>query len=310
MPASIGIYGAAGAVGSAAAFALALTGAAQRLVLVDAARARLECLRMDLEALGAALPLAVEAAEADALGACPVVVACASVPHRDGAPRTAFLEENARILARLAEALGGREAWQGRLVLVTNPVDALATRLQRELGEERRSVLGYALNDSLRLRVAIARSLGCAAGDVEAWSVGEHGPHAVPLLSRVRVGRAPVALTPPQRAAVLAEVRGWYGRWQRLATGRTAAWSSGWGVAALVRALLHGDARPWPVSLLLRGEYGVAGVCLTAPVAFAGAGAQPRVLEWPLAREEMQAIAAAGEVVAAAAGEEARCASC
>jgi malate dehydrogenase len=197
-------------------------------------------------------------------------------------------------------------------VLVSNPVDVLATRLQRALGEQRARVVGYSLNDSLRLRVAIARSLGCAAAEVEAWSIGEHGPHAVPLLSRVRVGGVRVVLTAPQRAQVEAEVCGWYERWQALGTGRTAAWSSAWGIAALVRALLRGDARPWPASTLLRGEYGIDGICLTAPVLFRGPHAAPRVLEWRLAQREADAVAAAAEVVRAGAKEreEAGCASC
>jgi malate dehydrogenase len=279
-------------------------------VLADADAPRLEQLRMDLEALGSALPgLAVETGGAGALASCQVVVACASVPHRDGEPRMAFLEENARIVSDLGDALRATEDWRGTVVLVSNPVDVLATRLQRALGEERAHVIGHSLNDSLRLRVAIAHALGCAAADVEAWSIGEHGPHGVPLLRRVRVGGVRVTLTAPQRERVLEEVRGWYERWQALGTGRTTAWSSAWGIAAIVRALQRGDARPWPVSTMLRGEYGVDGVCLTAPVMFRGGRGAPRVLEWRLAQREADAVAAAAQIVGAAAGEDARCAS-
>jgi malate/lactate dehydrogenase len=309
----VGIFGAAGAVGSAAAFALAHSGVAGRLVLADTAAPALEQQRMDLEALTPALPgLTVETGGAAALASCPVIVACAAVPHRDGEPRSAFLDENARILSELANALMAA-GWRGSVVLASNPVDVLATRLQRALGEQRACVIGYSLNDSLRLRVAIARCLGCTAADVEAWSVGEHGPHAVPLLSRVRVGGVRVVLTAAQRARVEDEVRGWYDRWQELGTGRTAVWSTAWGVAALVRALLRGDARPWPASALLHGEYGVEGICLTAPLLFRGGRGAPRVLEWRIAQREADAVAVAAEAVRAAAREtteEARCASC
>jgi malate/lactate dehydrogenase len=308
----VGIFGAAGAVGSAAAFALAQSGAAGRLVLADAAAQALERQRMDLEALTPALPgLTIATGDAEALASCPAIVACASVPHRDGAPRSAFLDENARVLAELGHALAAAD-WRGSVVLVSNPVDVLATRLQHALGEQRATVIGYSLNDSLRLRVAIAHSLGCAPADVEAWSIGEHGPHAVPLLSRVRVGGVRVVLTAAQREQVAADVRGWYGRWQALGTGRTAVWATAWGIAALVRALLRGDARPWPASALLHGEYGVEGICLTAPLLFRGGRGAPRVLEWRLAQREADAVAVAAEVVRAAAEEreEARCASC
>ncbi len=296
--ACIGIHGAAGAVGSAAAFALAL-GGARRLVLADAAAGPLEAQRLDFEALGAGLPgLDARVGDLGALARCDVVVACAGVAHRDGEPRAAFLAENAAILAPLADALAAPDARCGALVVVSNPVDALATWLHRRLGA-RVQVLGQTLNDTLRLRVAIARQRGCAPADVEAWSVGEHGPHAVPLLSRVRVGGVPASLSAAERAAVLDEVRGWYGRWQRLGTGRTTQWSSGWGVAALVRALLVGDARPWPVSAPLDGAWGIAGVCLTAP-ALLEPGRLARMLAWDVAPEERRAIGAAAGAVAGA----------
>jgi len=300
--ASIGVHGAAGAVGSAAAFALAL-GGVERLVLADASAARLTAQRMDLGTLAAVLSgLEVVTGDVAALADCDVVVACAAAPHRDGAPRMSFLRENAAILAPLADALcaGAAVGRRGRrrpdVLLVSNPVDVLATWLQRRVGERAR-VVGHTLNDTLRLRVAIARSRGCTPSDVEAWSVGEHGPHGVPLLSRIAVRGRPVTLAAAERARVLDEVGGWYDRWQRLGTGRTTVWSSAWGVAAIARALLRGDARPWPVSVLLHGEYGVDGVCLTAPVTLASGGAS-RVIGWEVADDERAAIARAAEVVA------------
>jgi len=297
---SVGIFGAAGAVGSAAAFALALEGV-ERLVLADVARPRLLAQRIDLEALSAMLPgLDARVGDLDGLVSCDAVVACAAVPHRDGTPRAAFLPENVEILMPLADAIDARgDRAPVPLLLVSNPVDALATLLQRRLGE-RAHVIGHTLNDTLRLRIAVGRVRGCDPADVEAWSVGEHGPHAVPLLSRVHVCGQRVVLSARERACVLAEIEGWYERWQRLATGRTTQWSSGWGVAAVVRALLRGDVRPWPISTPLGGAWGVErDVCLSAP-ALLGPGRAPRAMAWDVDDDERQAIVRAAEAVAAA----------
>ncbi|HEU4703169.1 MAG TPA: hypothetical protein VFS37_11870 [Conexibacter sp.] len=303
MEAAVGIHGAAGAVGAATAFALAQAGV-RRLVLADAAAARLACLEMDLEMLRAALPsLRVALGGERELAACDVVVACAGAPHRDGVPRSAFFAENQAILAPLADALAQPDAACRTLVLVSNPVDALATWLQGRLGACVR-VVGHTLNDTLRLRVAIARVRGCDPTEVEAWSVGEHGPHAVPLLSRALVYGVPAQLSAGERARILDELRGWYGRWQAHGTGTTSAWTSGWGAAALVRALRDGDRRPWPVSTLLRGTYDVEGVCLTVP-ALLGPDGSPRPLQWKVDADERAGIAAA-----AAAVEELACAAC
>jgi malate/lactate dehydrogenase len=298
--ASVGILGAAGAVGSATAYALAL-GGARRLVLADAAAPQLTVQRIDLEALAAVLPgLDVATGGVDALAACDVIVVCAAVPHRDGTPRAAFLAENAAILAPLADTIAAADRERARaVVLVSNPVDALATLLQRRLGDSAR-VIGHTLNDTLRLRVAIARVRGCHPSDVEAWSVGEHGPHAVALLSRVRVRGEHVALSESERMRVRAEIGGWYERWQRLGTGRTTQWSSSWGVGAVVGALLRDDPSPWPVSTPLSGAWGIErDVCLTVP-ALLGPGRAPRVLAWAIEDEERAAIAAAADAVEAA----------
>ena len=136
---SVGIFGAAGAVGSATAFALALEGV-ERLVLADAAGPRLLAQRIDLEALAAVLPgLDVRVGDLGALVACDVVVGCASVRHRDGVPRAGFLAENADVVMPLADAIAARadDAAPLPLVLVSNPVDALATLLRRRLGSAR-----------------------------------------------------------------------------------------------------------------------------------------------------------------------------
>jgi len=301
--AAVGIHGAAGAVGAATAFALA-QGGARELVLADVAAPRLACLQMDLEMLRAALPgLRVARGGVEQLAACDVVVACAGAPHRDGEPRSAFFEANAAILAPLADALAAPAASCRTLVLVSNPVDALATWLQSLLGERTR-VVGHTLNDTLRLRVAIARVRGCDPTEVEAWSVGEHGPHAVPLLSRALVHGVPAQLSPAERAHVLEEVTGWYARWQAHGTGTTSAWTSGWGAAVLVRALQRGEQRPWPVSTLLRGSYDVQGVCLTVP-ALLSADGSPRPLQWRVDADERAGIAAAARAV-----EELACVAC
>ena len=120
----------------------------------------------------------------------------------------------------------------------------------------------------------------------------------MPLLSRVRVCGQRVVLTEAERACVLAEVGGWYERWQRLGTGRTTQWSSGWGVAVVVRALLRGDVRPWPVSTPVGGAWGVErDVCLSAP-ALLSPGLAPRVMAWEVDAGERAAIARAASAVA------------
>ena len=48
------------------------------------------------------------------------------------------------------------------VIVVTNPVDPLVTRLQQRTCLDRRRILGYTVNDSLRLRTGLAHALGVA----------------------------------------------------------------------------------------------------------------------------------------------------
>src|SRR5262245_50608129 len=105
--------------------------------------------------------------------AADVVVITAAAPLTVNRSRMVYLRENAPILRAVTTAI--TPDWPGTLVVVTNPVDPLCTWLQRELGLDRRRVLGYTANDSLRLRTAVGEELGVPSHSVDAWVLGEHG---------------------------------------------------------------------------------------------------------------------------------------
>jgi malate/lactate dehydrogenase len=212
-------------------------------------------------------------------------VVCAATALTDNVSRSVYLDENAAIVDAIAARLTG---WDGVVVMVTNPVDALCARMALALGERRR-VVGYTLNDTLRLRTSIAASLGVPAAAVEAWVLGEHGDRAVPIFSRVRVDGEPVTLSCAQRDAASDFVRTWYRRHVALDSGRSSTWTSGAGLARMLAALAAEDGEPWVGSVLLDGEYGLSGVALGVPVMLGRAGVK-RVVEWDLDSAELAAL--------------------
>jgi malate/lactate dehydrogenase len=225
-----------------------------------------------------------------------VVVLLSATPLTVGTSRLEYLDKNARIADELAGLLDA--SWPGTLLVVTNPVDPLVTRLHRQTGLDRHRILGYTINDSLRLRTGLAKALGVMPGSVEAWVVGEHGDTAVPLFDRVRVDGVPVQLTPEQAAVAEEYFRTWYVRHVALDSGRSSTWTSGLGVARMVAAL-DGDGELWPASVVLAGEYGVAGVAVTVPVTIGRRAAQ-EIHAWDLAPADLAALRASAEVVRAA----------
>jgi malate/lactate dehydrogenase len=294
MPRRVAIAGGAGGVGSSLAFNLLLHPEPFDVVVVDRRPEKVRSHVMDLEqvlALGSGR--SVRAGGVEELAGADVAVVCAATPLTANTSRRVYLHANAAIVAELADRL---EGWPGVLVMITNPVDPLCTLAHRLLGGDRRRVLGYTLNDSLRLRTAVGAALGVPAGAVDAWVLGEHGDGAVPIFSRVGAHGAPVTLTAPQRDAAEAFVRTWYQRHVALDSGRSSTWTSGAGAARMVAALAGGDPAPWVAAVTLAGEYGVDGVALTVPVRLGPGGAE-EILDWELDAGERTAMQHAADAV-------------
>jgi malate/lactate dehydrogenase len=201
------------------------------------------------------------------------------VPLTVNDSRMVYLRDNARIVAEIGDALP--DGWPGVALMVTNPVDPLCTLLHRRRGLDRRRLIGYTANDSLRLRTGIGEQLGVRSSAVDAWVRGEHGDCFVPLFDRVRVDGAPVTLAPAHAEAAERFVRHWYETHVALDSGRSSTWTTGRGLARMLAALSRDEGELWPASVVLEGEYGVDGVALTVPATIARGGVQA-LHEWNL----------------------------
>lgn len=290
----VALVGGAGGVGASVAFNLVLLRRDDEIVLVDNRPQMVTSHLMDLDQVLELSPGArLRAGDADDARDADVVVLLSATPLTVDTSRLEYLAKNAVI----ADALIPPE--DGVIVVVTNPVDPLVTRLQRRTGLDRRRVLGYTINDSLRLRTGLARALGVPPGSVDAWAIGEHGDLSVPLFDRVAVNGEPVRPTRDQAVAAEEYFRTWYVRHVALDSGRSSTWTSGLGIARMVAAL-DGDGELWPASVVLDGEYGIDGVALTVPVTI-GRGGAAQIHEWGLALRELDELRAAAELVRTAA---------
>lgn len=291
----IAIVGGAGGVGASTAFNLLRDGGPDEVVIVDSRPPHITSHVMDFDQVLEQSPGAsVRGGDASDLADADIVVVTAAVPLTVNTSRLVYLEQNAAIVDEVADALP--DGWDGVVVLVTNPVDPLVLRFRDRTGLDRHRVLGYTLNDSLRLRTGIANAVGAAPGAVDAWMIGEHGDSSVPLWSRVRVGGEPCTLTLEARESAEEYVRTWYVRHVALDSGRSSTWTSGLGVSRMVSAIRDDAGAVWPASLVLEGEYGIDGSAVSVPVILGADGAR-EVVEWELADDELAALHASADVV-------------
>ena len=239
MNARIAIVGGGGGVGASLAFNLLLAERADDVALVDGRSGMARSHEMDLQQVVAAgASGSVEIVGLGAIADADVVVVSAAMQLTVNRSRMVYLRDNAAIVAEIGDALprglagrGARRHQPGRTALHL----AAARR-----GLDRRRLLGYTANDSLRLRTAIGEQLGVRSSAVDAWVLGEHGDRCVPLLDRVAVDGEPVELAAEQRDAAERFVRGWYERHVALDSGRSSTWTTGHGLARMVAALTGG----------------------------------------------------------------------
>lgn len=294
------IFGGAGGIGSSVAFNLMLRPVPYDVVVVDTRPNMVTSHVMDLQDIAAVSEYStVRGGTADDAKDSDIVVLSAAVPLRLNTNRLEFLADNAAIVEELAVPLisGG---WDGVLVMMTNPVDALGTWLHHRTGIAREKLIGYTTNDSLRLRTGIALALGVHPRSVDAWVIGEHGQGQVPILSKIRIDGEATVLTSEQIAVVREYVDTWYVKHVALDSGRASTWSSGLGTALLLDSIATDSDEIVTGSVVLDGEYGVTGSSLGVPIKLGRKGVR-EIVQWDLSESERSGMTAAGDRVKAAA---------
>jgi malate dehydrogenase len=121
-----------------------------------------------------------------------LVVICPGKPRIPGVQmdRRELVGANAEIINFIAEVMPANNP-DARWVIVTNPVDAMATLFKKVSGAD--FVIGTGDHpDTLRMRTKISMELGVPVSKVDGFVGGEHGSSAFPLWSTVKVDGEPL----------------------------------------------------------------------------------------------------------------------
>jgi malate/lactate dehydrogenase len=283
-------------VGSGVVHELAVHATVPRIIVTDPRDGVLQAHVIDIsESVLVGGGPEVEIIVADDPCGADLTVVAASLPETPNGDRRHFLQANWELLRGLVPVLERSAARAGVVLLLSNPVDVLAECLRRISVLRPEQILGYSLNDGVRLRAAVARELDVAVTRVGAWVLGEHGDGQVPLFSRIRVDGEPVELPPDAEARVRADVMGWFARWSALGPGRSSGWTTARGVRVCVEAMRDGALLPSSVATGA-GPYPLPDAYLTLPTVL-GHGGVVRVEGWPLADTELAQLEAAAQRV-------------
>jgi malate dehydrogenase len=205
-----------------------------------------------------------------------VCIVTAGIARKPGMSRDDLLGTNAKILTSVGDGIK-KHAPNSLVIVVTNPLDAMVTLMQRVTGFPKNRVVGQSgILDSSRYRSFIAKELNVSVNSVTAMVLGGHGDDMVPVRSTCIVGGVPVEkLIPAKRLAEIeARVRNAGGEVVALLKTGSAYFSPASAAIRMTEAYLFDKKEILPCAALLEGEYGVSGYYFCVPVIIGAAGVE------------------------------------
>ena len=294
----VSVIGAAGTVGAAAGYNLALRDIVDELVFVDIPD-------MEEKTVGQAADTnhgiaydsnttVVQGGYEDTAGS-DVVVITAGIPRQPGQTRIDLAGDNAPIMEDIGSSLA---EYNDDFVSVTtsNPVDLLNRHLYEAGDRDRNKVIGFGGRlDSARFRYVLSERFDVPVKNVEATILGEHGDAQVPVFSKVRVDGNDPEFTADEKEEILGDLQ--ESAMDVIERKGATQWGPATGVAHMVEAILHDTGEVLPGSVKLDGEFGHEDTAFGVPVKLGSDGVE-EIVEWGLDDYETELMDEAAEKLA------------
>jgi len=220
-----------------------------------------------------------------------IVVITAGLARKPGMSRDDLLTTNAKIMSFVVgEAVAASP--EAILIIVSNPLDAMAQTAFKHSGFPRERVIGMAgVLDSARFRTFIAEELDVSVENVTAFVLGGHGDTMVPLSRYSTVAGIPITeLIAPDRLAELESrtANGGAEIVKYLKTG-SAYYAPSAAAVEMVEAILKDKKKILPCAAYLQGEYGIHDLFVGVPCKLGAKGLE-KIIEIKLTPEEQAAL--------------------
>lgn len=225
-----------------------------------------------------------------------IVIVTAGLPRKPGMSRDDLLTTNANIIKNVAENIK-KYAPDSYVIVISNPLDAMVTLLQKVTGFPPERVIGQAgVLDSSRFASFIAWELGVSVKDVNAMVLGGHGDTMVPLVRYANVNGCPVvellekkykdkAKAKEVMTAMVERTKQAGGEVVKLLKTGSAFYSPASSAIQMAEAILKDEKRVLPVCALLKGEYSIDNLYVGVPVVLGKNGVE-KIIELDLDAEE------------------------
>ena len=278
----VSVIGAAGTVGAAAGYNLALRDIVDELVFVDIPDQRETTVGQAADTnhgIAYDSNTTVRQGEYEDTTGSDVVVITAGIPRQPGQTRIDLAGDNAPIMEDIGSSL---DEYNDDYVSITtsNPVDLLNRHLYEAGDRPREQVIGFGGRlDSARFRYVLSERFDVPVKNVEATILGEHGDAQVPVFSKVRVDGADPEFAADEREEILGDLQ--ESAMDVIERKGATQWGPATGVAHMVEAVLGDTGEVLPGSVKLAGEFGHEDTAFGVPVKLGSDGVED-VIEWEL----------------------------
>jgi len=216
-----------------------------------------------------------------------IVVITAGIPRKPGMSRDDLLNTNYKIMS---DVVGKVVKYSPNcfLIVVSNPLDAMAQAAYKLSGFPRERVIGMAgVLDSARFRAFIADELKVSVENVNAFVLGGHGDTMVPLPRYSTVAGIPITelIAKDRLDAIVQRTRDGGAEIVKYLKTGSAYYAPSAAATEMIEAILKDKKKILPCAAYLEGEYGIKGLYVGVPVKLGARGIE-QIIEIKLTSEE------------------------
>ena len=226
-----------------------------------------------------------------AIAGADVVIVTAGFPRKPGMSRDDLLKANYDVVKAVVEQIV-KHSPNCIIIVVTNPLDAMAQAAFKASGFPKTRVLGMAgVLDSARMSAFVAMECKVSVENVHSFVLGGHGDDMVPLPRYSNVAGIPLPdLLPADRInAIVERTRKGGAEIVNLLKTGSAYYAPSAAAVEMVEAILKDKKKILPCAVYLEGEYGIKGLFVGVPVKL-GSGGVEEIVQIKLTADENAAL--------------------
>ena len=227
-----------------------------------------------------------------------IVVITSGFPRKPGMTRDDLVKKNQEVITQVMGQVV-KYSPNSIIIMVTNPLDAMAQLALHISGFPRERVIGMAgVLDTARFRTFIAQEVGASVRDVQAYVLGGHGDTMVPLSRLCTVAGVPIdkLISAERIEQIVQRARDGGAEIVKLLGNGSAYFAPSASILQMVDSILLDKKMILPCAVYLQGEYDIRNLYVGVPAQLGAKGLE-KVIEVELTPGEQALLQKSADAV-------------